>query len=65
MMREEIKKRYTRVVKVGGKWRCDFQVGVQGFTVCECETRREAVWFADMLAITIENLIAEVKADNA
>jgi hypothetical protein len=55
----EIKRRYTRVAKVGGKWHCSLSVGCQGFTVCERDLKTEAGWLADMLALAIETIIKE------
>jgi len=65
MMQREIVKRYTRVVKIGGAWRCQLMVGCQGFTVVEDTTRERARWFAKMLDIAIEAIIKEAEDGKA
>ena len=57
MTTKEIRKRYTRVVKVGGEWVAFLQIDHQGFAVCELTSRRRARWYADMLAIALERMI--------
>jgi hypothetical protein len=59
MTRNDIRERYTHIVKTEKKWNCYFHVGVQDFTICKCRTKREAEWYAEMLAIAIEALIKE------
>jgi hypothetical protein len=55
----EIKRRYTRIAKVGDKWHCDLSVGCQSFSICERDLKAEANWFAEMLAIAIQTVIKE------
>ena len=56
-----IEKRYTRVVKIAGKWNCYLQIDHQGFCVLEGRTKKEANWYAKMLAIALERLVETAK----
>jgi hypothetical protein len=44
---------------IGGKWSVIITVGVQSFRPVEDTTKERAKWYADMLAVAIENLIKE------
>jgi hypothetical protein len=57
MTLKRLRKRYTRVVKIGDKWNTYQQIDHQGFKVVEQTTKRRAEWFADMLAIALQRLI--------
>jgi len=54
---KEIEAKYTRVVKIGGKWNAYLQIDHQGFTACEQTTKARAKWFAKMLAIALERMV--------
>lgn len=55
----QLRRKYTRTVKLGGRWYTYLQVGVQGFCVVEKTTKRRAEWFAKMLSRALANLIRE------
>ena len=57
MSRAEIKKRHTRVVKMGKQWNTYLQIDHQGFCVVENTTKKRADWYAKMLSIALERLI--------
>jgi len=57
-----IKKKYTRVVKMGDKWNTYLQIDHQGFCVVEQTSRKRALWFAKMLAVALDRMI---KTENA
>ena len=52
-----IKKRYTRVVNIGGMWNTYLQIDHQGFCVVEQTTRKRAMWFARMLAVALARMM--------
>lgn len=55
--------KYTRVVKIGGKWNAYLEIGNQGFCFCEQTTKKRAQWHAKMLRHALRNLIEmEIKA---
>lgn len=39
-----------------GNWKANFIIGVQTFTVCERETKAEALWYCKMLRKAFKNL---------
>jgi len=49
--------KYTRVVKIYGKWSAYLEVGCQGFCVASDRSKREAQWHAKMLSHALENLV--------
>lgn len=55
--RTELKRKYTRVTKIGDKWNTYLQIDHQVFCVLPEGTKREAQWWADMLAIALERLL--------
>ena len=55
----KLRRRYTRVVKIGDKWNGYIQIDHQGFSVVEQVTRKRARWFANNFAIAIERLIRQ------
>ncbi len=56
---KRLRGKYTRIAMIGGKWSTLLSVGVQSFHVVENATKARAKWYADMLAVAIENLIKE------
>jgi hypothetical protein len=44
------------VIGVKGFWMAQFTIGVQTFTVCERETKKEALWYAKQLRTAFKNL---------
>lgn len=56
-----IQAKYTKVVKIAGKWNCYLQIDQQGFCVADNRTKKEAVWYAKMLGIALERLVESVK----
>jgi hypothetical protein len=56
-----LRKKYTRTVKMCGKWNTYLQIGVQGFCVVEQTTKKRAEWYADMLAKALARVIEENK----
>ena len=57
MTAPEIKEKYTRVVPMGKKWNCLLQIDHQGFTIAEGCKKKQAEWYAEMLAIALERLL--------
>ena len=55
----EVKEKYVRVVKINGKWNAYLQIDQQGFCVCEQTTKKRANWYADMLSVALERLMAK------
>ena len=56
-----IQAKYTRVVKIAGKWNCYLQIDHQGFCIVDNRTKKEANWYAKMIGIALERLVASVK----
>jgi hypothetical protein len=52
-----LRRRYTRVVKIGDKWNTYLQIDHQGFCVVEQTTRRRAQWFSKMLATALARML--------
>ena len=57
-MVSRLRRRYTRVVKMGDKWNTYLQIDHQGFCVVEQTCRQRAQWFGKMLAIALERMLA-------
>jgi hypothetical protein len=57
----KIRRRYTRVVKTGDKWKTYLQIDHQGFCVVEETNRRRAQWFAKQLSIALERMLKDRK----
>lgn len=57
-MVSRLRRRYTRVVKIGGKWNTYLQIDHQGFCVVEQTCRQRAQWFGKMLAVALERMLA-------
>jgi len=57
-MVSRLRRRYTRVVKIGDKWNTYLQIDHQGFCVVEQTTRHRAQWFGKMLAVALERMLA-------
>ena len=61
----EVRKKYTRVTKIFGKWNAYLQIDHQGFSIGENKTKNHAEWVCDMLAIALDRIIeTETKLDN-
>lgn len=56
-----IQAKYTRVVKIAGKWNCYLQIDHQGFCIADNRTKKEANWYAKMIGIALERFVASVK----
>lgn len=56
-----LRRRYTRILKVGSRWNTYLKIDDQSFYVVEQTSRARARWFADMLAIALERLIRKEK----
>ena len=57
-----LRRRYTRVVKMGDHWNTYLQIDHQGFCVVEQTTRARAQWFGRMLAVALDRMLS---ANNA
>ena len=57
MTKAQAKKKYTRVVNMGGKWSTYLQIDYQGFAVADATTKKRADWFARMLASALTRLV--------
>lgn len=55
----KIRKKYTRVVKMGSTFNAYMQVNHQGFCVVENVTKKRAEWYSKMLASALLSLIEE------
>lgn len=60
-MVSRLRRRYTRVVKMGDKWNTYLQIDHQGFCVVEQTCRQRAQWFGKMLAVALERMLAANK----
>lgn len=58
-MVSRLRRRYTRVVKMGDKWNTYLQIDHQGFCVVEQTCRHRAQWFGKMLAVALERMLAD------
>ena len=56
---KRLRDKYTRISKIGGNWTTFLSVGSQEFHVVDGTEKARAKWYADMLAIALENLINE------
>lgn len=52
-----LRKKYTRVVKIGDEWGCYLQIDHQGFLVVQSANKSRAIWYAKMLAMALERTI--------
>ena len=57
-MVSRLRRRYTRVVKVGDKWNTYLQIDHQGFRVVEQTCHHRARWFATNLAIALARMLS-------
>ena len=57
-MVSRLRRRYTRVVKIGDKWNTYLQIDHQGFSVVEQTTRAQAQWFGKMLAVALDRMLS-------
>lgn len=56
---KRLRGKYTRIAMIGGNWSAFLSIGVQEFHVVDGTEKARAKWYADMLAVAIENLIKE------
>ena len=54
-----LRKKYTRVVKICDKWNTYLQIDHQGFCVVEQTTKKRAEWYSKMLAKSLERMLAD------
>jgi len=57
----QIRRRYTRVVKINNKWNCYLHIDHQRFCVVKAPNRRLAQWFSKQLAIALERMLKDRK----
>jgi hypothetical protein len=57
----QIRRRYTRVVKINNKWNCYLHIDHQEFQVVEQTTLRMAQWFSKQLSIALERMLKDRK----
>jgi len=57
----QIRRRYTRVVKINDKWNCYLYIDHQGFPVVEQTTLRCAQWFSKQLSTALERMLKDRK----
>lgn len=57
-MVSRLRRRYTRVVKMGDYWNTYLQIDHQGFCVVEQTTRARAQWFGKMLAVALDRMLS-------
>ena len=62
-MVSRLRRRYTRVVKMGDKWNTYLQIDHQGFCVVEQTTRERAQWFGKMLAVALDRMLSANTGD--
>ena len=58
-----MRKKYTRVVKIGEAWNTYLQIDHQGFCVVEQTTRQRANWFGKMLAVALVRLVGDSQTE--
>jgi hypothetical protein len=56
-----MRRKYTRVVKIGDKWNTYLQIDHQGFCVVEQTTKKRADFYSKMLATALVRLIENSK----
>jgi hypothetical protein len=54
---KRLRKKYTRVVKIGDEWDCYLQIDHQGFLVVQSANKSRAIWYSKMLSIALERMI--------
>jgi hypothetical protein len=59
----KLRRRYTRVAKLGDKWNTFLQIDHQGFCVVEDTSKVRAQWYAKMLAIALARMIEDSKKE--
>ena len=57
-MVSRLRRRYTRVVKIGDQWNTYLQIDHQGFCVVEQTSRARAQWFGKMLAVALDRMLS-------
>ena len=57
-MVSRLRRRYTRVVKIGDQWNTYLQIDHQGFCVVEQTSRARAQWFGKMLAVALDRMFS-------
>ena len=53
----EIRRRYTRIVKIGERWNCYLKIDHQEFRVVEQATYRQAHRYGKMLSVALERML--------
>jgi hypothetical protein len=53
----QIKRRYTKIKRLGGNWYCWLRVDQQSFRMVVCGTKAEIEWWRYMLAIALKRMI--------
>lgn len=53
----EIRQRYTRVVKINERWHCYLTIDYQEFCVVENTTYRRAQRYGKMLSVALERML--------
>ena len=56
---KRFRRKYTRIVKLNGKWSTFLSSGVQEFEVVSDTTKKRAEMYANCLACAIENIVKE------
>lgn len=54
---QQLRKKYTRVVKIADKWNTYLQIDHQGFCVVQQTTEKRAKWYAMQLAIALYRML--------
>ena len=57
-MVSRLRRKYTRTVKIGGKWNTYLEIDHQGFCVVEQTSHHRAKWFGKQLAIALARMMA-------
>ena len=53
----EVKRKYTKLEKMTDGWCLYLQIDHQGFLIIEATSKKQANWWAEMLAIALKRLI--------
>jgi hypothetical protein len=58
----QIKRRYTKIKRLGGDWYCWLRVDQQSFRLAASGTKSEVEWWREMLVIALKKIIEGGKA---
>ena len=54
---QQLRRKYTRAVKIADKWNTYLQIDHQSFCVVEQTTEKRAKWYEKMMAVALKRII--------